>query len=113
EIPSIYASGLVRIGDFVDSQYKDPQRAEHYYRRALWIDPDHPSAHSGLALSQYKAYKDCDKAVMNMKQAIELYPVWKTYYAQLYLIQDGCSASDAVLDDIAATYYTLFNEDIH
>ncbi len=112
EIPSIYASGLVRIADFVDAHYKDPGRAEHYYRRALWIDPDHPSAYAGLALSQYKAYRDCRNAPESMKQAIELYPVWKTYYAQLYLIYDGCEAPEDVKDDLARTYETLFNEDL-
>lgn len=112
EIPGIYASGLVRIGDFMDSYYHDPVLAEHYYRRALWLDPEHPNAYSGLALVQYKSQKDCRMAPENMKTAIALYPVWKTYYLQLYLIYLGCNAPQQTLDALDNEYKTLFHEDL-
>lgn len=112
EIPTIYASGLVRIADFIYTQYHDPALAEHYYRRALWIDPDHSNAYAGLALSLFTAYHDCQAAPENMKQAITLYPVWKTYYIQLYVIYQRCGAKATVLRGIADEYQQLFHEDI-
>ena len=92
EIPLIYSNGLVRIADFLDTEYGDPKTAEHYYRRALWIDDTNPQAYSGLAISLFKGYNDCPGAIQNIKEAISIYPIWKKYYVQLYYFYKNCKA---------------------
>lgn len=112
EIPMFYSNGLVRVGDFLLSHYNNPAKAEHYYRRALWIDPENPSAYSGLALAQYKGFHDCKQSLENMKQAIEYYPIWKTYYAQLYILYNKCNAKKDVVDLFKKNYYAIFRRTI-
>ncbi|MBI4225701.1 DUF2723 domain-containing protein [Candidatus Roizmanbacteria bacterium] len=111
EIPTIYSNGFIFIGDFIDSYYKNPALAEHYYRRGLWIDRENSSGYSGLGLSLYKAYNDCKGAERNLKKAIELYSIWKTYYKQLYLIYDRCGFNKKK-DSFKKEYYTRFKENI-
>jgi hypothetical protein len=112
EIPLIYSNSLVRIGDFMTSQYKDYDMAEHYYRRALWIDPENPAGYAGLALSQFKARKDCKNAVSNMKEAIALYPVWKAYHLQLYMLHRQCNADKRTIDSFRSKYRSDFKSDV-
>ncbi len=112
EIPLIYSNSLVHIGDFVDSYYMDPGTAQQYYRRALWIDPDNPSGYAGLALTQYKADRDCSQSIENMKAAIELYPIWKTYYEQLYILYRRCGTADPAVRKLRDFYKKQFHTDI-
>ncbi len=109
EIPLIYSNGLVHIGDFVDSHYKSAAEAEWYYRRALWMDPENPSAYAGLSLVLFKAYKDCNQSPAMMKEAIGIYPVWHTYYDQLYIINAKCGISN---DDLVDQFRRMFRDDL-
>ncbi|OGK33168.1 hypothetical protein A3F58_00745 [Candidatus Roizmanbacteria bacterium RIFCSPHIGHO2_12_FULL_37_9b] len=112
EIPSIYSNALVRTGDFLDDFYKDSRKSEHYYRRALWIDDTNPQAYSGLALSLFKGYGDCGWSIDSLKKAIELYPIWKRYYLQLYTLYNKCEAGKKTIQKFKDDYEDLFNEDI-
>jgi len=112
EIPLIYSNALVRIGDFVTSQYKDYDLAEHYYRRALWIDPENPAAYAGLALSQFQAREDCTQAISNMKEAIAYYPVWKAYHLQLYLLYKRCEVDKDTIAAFKKKYQSDFKTDV-
>jgi hypothetical protein len=112
EIPIIYSNALVRIGDFIDSHYKDPALSEHYYRRALWIDDSNPAGYAGLSLSLFKAYKDCKESINNMETAIDIYPVWKTYYLQRYILADKCNLSSSQKEKYKKEFAIQFNEDI-
>ena len=112
EIPSIYSNAHVRTGDFLDSYYQDAKKAEHYYRRALWVDDTNSQAYSGLALSQFKGYADCTQSLENMKKAIELYPIWKMYYLRLYTLYDKCGVDIKIRQKFKAEYKNLFNEEI-
>jgi hypothetical protein len=112
EIPLIYSNALVRIGDFMTSQYKDYDLAEHYYRRGLWIDPENPAGYAGLALSQFKARKECKNAISNMKEAINIYRVWKAYHLQLYLLYDACDTDKKTVDAFKRQYRADFKSDV-
>ncbi len=112
EIPFIYSMGLTRNGDFLISNYQDPAKAEHYYRRALWIDDTNPQAYSGLALSLFSAYKDCNGSLQNIKQAIDIYPVWKKYYVQQYYFAKNCKVEKEKLESLKKEYKNLFRMDI-
>lgn len=112
EIPLIYSNALVRIGDFMTSQYKDYDLAEHYYRRGLWIDPENPAGYAGLALSQFKARKDCKSAISNMQEAIRIYRVWKAYHLQLYLLYDACGTDKKTVDAFKKQYRADFKSDV-
>lgn len=112
EIPLIYSNALVQIGDFVDSHYKNPAKAEHYYRRALWMNDQNPAAYAGLALSQFKAYNDCHDSLENMRTAISYYNIWKIYYSQLYILSQRCQLSEKVLSQQEKEYKKIFNADI-
>lgn len=111
EIPLIYSNALVRIGDFMTSQYKDYDLAEQYYRRGLWIDPQNPAGYAGLSLSQYKARKDCTNAISNMKEAIDIYQVWKTYHLQLYLLYQACDVDQKTMDAFKRQYRLDFKSE--
>ncbi len=108
EIPMIYSNALVRVGDFLFSYYHDSATPEHYYRRALWFDDKNPAAYAGLSLSQYKAYNDCPNSIENMNSAIDIYPIWKTYYLQLYLLYKRCNTSQKIVNKYKERYYSLF-----
>ena len=93
-------------------QYDDPAKAEHYYRRAQWIDPENPGAHAGLGLSLYKAYKDCKESINQMREAISLYKIWKKYYLQLYILYDECKVAQKTKDELKTLYKNNFKEDL-
>lgn len=112
EIPFIYSNSLVHIGDFLDSHYHNPQKAESYYRRALWIDDSNPQAYSGLAISLYKSDKNCRQSLENIKQAISIYPVWKNYYIQQYYFAKNCGLDSSVLNKLKQEYKLFFQNDI-
>ena len=112
EIPLIYSQGLVRIGDFLNSQYQDPKKAVSYYQRALLIDDTNPQAYSGLATSLYKGNKNCDQALQNIKRAISIYPVWKQYYRQQYYLSKNCQVNEKILGNLKQEYRSLFGQDI-
>jgi tetratricopeptide (TPR) repeat protein len=112
EIPLIYSNALIKIADFMTSHYKDYDMAEHYYRRALWIDPENPAGYAGLALSQYQARKDCTNSINNMKEAVALYPVWKAYHLQLYLLYNRCGTDKKTIDNFKKKYRSDFKSDV-
>ncbi|MBI1862492.1 DUF2723 domain-containing protein [Candidatus Microgenomates bacterium] len=112
EIPLIYANGHVRIGDFLDTHYKDPRAAEQFYRLALWRDEENSGAYAGLALSLYKGYNDCTAALYNINQAIDIYPVWNTFYVQRYIIASRCKTSTATLRQYRSDYQKRFQKNI-
>lgn len=112
EVPLFYSNALVRIGDFLDSYYKDSQKAEHYYRRALWLDNQNPAAYSGLALVQYKAFHDCNESLNNMQKAIDIYPVWNRYYLQMFLIYQGCDADKKIIEKFKKHYESTFKSNL-
>ncbi len=112
EVPFIYSMGIVRIGDYLINYYKDYQKSEHYYRRALWIDDSNSEAYAGLALSLFHVYKDCDQSLQNIKQAISIYPIWRNYYIQEYYFAKNCKRSDKVLDNLRRQFKVRFNQDI-
>ncbi len=111
EIPMIYANGFIRVGDFIASYYQDPALAEHYYRRALWLDNENPAAYAGLGLSLYKAYGDCEMSIHNMHEAIRIYPIWKKYYLQLFLLAQKCNNVN-LQNSTKSVYRSTFKEDI-
>ena len=112
EIPRIYSEALVRIGDFIDSHYKSPKLAEHYYRRALWIDDGNPGAYAGLGLVLFKGYNDCQGAIKNLSEAISIYKIWKPYYGQLYIIYKRCNTDKKIIDEYKRDYFNSFKENI-
>lgn len=112
EIPLYYSNGLSRIGDFLISQYNDAAMAEGYYRRALWIEPGNPNAHSGLALSLLRAYYDCTEAKSEIRKAISLYPIWEYFYVQYYTIALKCHANKADLNKINQEFTSQFGKPI-
>lgn len=109
EIPLIYSNALIHVGDFIESRYGGAAEAEWYYRRALWMNPENPSAYAGLSLALFKAYKDCVQSPAMMKEAIAIYPVWQTYYDQLYILNSRCKLSNAELEE---QYKKMFNDSL-
>lgn len=112
EIPLIYSNALVRIGDFLDTHYKDPVTSEHYYRRALWIDPENPAAYAGLAFSQLKGSKDCVQSIQNIDTAIEIYPIWKIYYLQKYIMYKQCKVGEEKIKNLDNLFNSRFKLDL-
>lgn len=112
EVPLFYSNALVRVGDFLDAYYKDSRKAEHYYRRALWFDNQNPSAYAGLALSQYKAFHDCNESLKNMQTAIDIYPVWNKYYLQKFLIYQGCDTDKKIIENFTKHYLLTFKSNL-
>lgn len=112
EIPTIYSNAFVRVGNFLDSHYKDPARAESYYRRALWMDPNNTAAYSGLGLVLYKAYNDCDLSLQNFEEAIRIYPLSKNFYLQHGLIASRCNKKHLVTHAYKNAYKSLVKRDL-
>lgn len=112
EIATIYSDALVHIGDFLDSYYKNPRMAEHYYRRALWIDSENPNAYAGLALAQFKGFHDCNESIKNMNEAIDIYSILKLYYIQLHILYTECREEKQKIKELKNRYQYIFNEDI-
>src|SRR3990172_11360871 len=112
EMPLIYSNALVHVGDFLDTNYKDPETAEHYYRRALWIDKTNTQAYSGLSISLYKAYRDCGAAIENMKMALTLYPIWKAYHVRLYYLYKQCKVNKSIIQQYKKQFKRQFNLDV-
>lgn len=112
EIPLIYSLGHVRIGDFLDSHFKDPQAAEPFYRLALWRNEENSAAYAGLALSLFKGYKECNSALYNIDQAIRIYPVWSTFYVQRYIMSKQCNVPVKKMNQYKQDYTRRFNKDL-
>lgn len=112
EIPLIYSHAHVRIGDFLDEHYKDPKAAEQFYRLGLWRDEENSSAYAGLALALFKRYNDCHGAMYNINQAIDIYPVWKTFYIQRYIIAKRCKEPEPTLKKYREEYKIRFLGDL-
>lgn len=111
EIPMIYANAYVRVGDFMDSYYKDSRLALGYYQKSLQIDPQNPSSLTGVGLATYKALGDCQKGIEYLGRAIEIYPIWRMYYIQQYLVSKQCKDAQT-LKHLSQEYKIRFNEDI-
>lgn len=112
ELPLIYSHANVRIGDFLDGHYKDPKAAETFYRLGLWRNSENSSAYAGLALALFKGYDDCHGALFNIDQAIDIYPVWKTFYIQRYILSKKCKVPESKLKQYKADYKRRFLDDI-
>lgn len=112
EIPLIYSHAHVRIGDFLDAHYKDPKTAETFYRLGLWRDEENSSAYAGLALAQFKGYNDCRGSLFNIGQAIDVYPVWKTFYIQRYIIAKRCKVAEPTLNNYRKDFKIRFQGDL-
>lgn len=112
EIPSLYAQGFVRIGDFLYTYYNNPKKASDYYRKAILIDDTLFQAYSSLAMSVYKSDKNCIEALQYIKQAISLYPVWEQYYSQQYYISKNCQINKNILNKLKLDYQLHFKKNI-
>lgn len=112
EIPTFYSNAFLRIGNFVHFYYKDPKRASWYYQEAILVDHQNYAAYANLAVSQYKAFKDCTNSVRNIQNALTYYPISKGYYAIWYILQKKCGSDHRVIDAITKDYRVLFHKDI-
>lgn len=112
EIPMIYSNAHVRIGDFMTTYYKNTKVAQKYYKKAIEIDYENPSGYAGLGLSMYKADQNCKGAIDNMEKAISYYPIWKTYYSQLYVLHNKCKSDKKTLNAFKTHYESTFNKSI-
>lgn len=112
EIPLIYSNALTRIGDFLETHYKDPVAAESFYRLALWRNPENSAAYAGLAIAQFKGSKDCSSALDNINRAVTIYPVWKTFHIQRYIIAKRCDISDAKTTQYKNEFSARFAQNI-
>lgn len=110
EIPMIYSNALVRVGNFLLSQYKNSKSAQHYFEKAIWFNPENSGAHAGLALAEFEnnTPSSCKNAIHHMKQAIEYYFIFKKYYTKLYLFYKECHADSKTISDFKTLYYSMF-----
>jgi hypothetical protein len=110
EITTFYSNALIHIGNFVHFKYQDAKSASRYYQEASLIDHENYAAYANLAVSQYKAFKDCANSIKNIQNAIRYYPISKGYYAIWYFIQTRCNKQLA--DAIKSEYRSRFHGDI-
>ena len=110
EIPTFYSNALIHIGNFVHFHYQDPKRASKYYQEAVLVDHQNYAAYANLAVSQYKAFKDCTSSIKNIQNALTYYPISKGYYAIWYIIQKRCDKQ--LTDAIKKEYRSRFHGDI-
>lgn len=112
EMPTFYSRALVNIGNFLDSYYNDPKKAQLYFFTAISIDDTNSVAYASLAMSLYKSEKNCDLSMKNIDFAISLYPIWAQYYQQKYYLAKNCQLSKAALEKLKQEYRLRFNQDI-
>lgn len=112
EITTFYSNGLLNIGNFVHFYYKDPKSALAYYQEASFVDYENYAAYANLAVSQYKALKDCKNSVKNIQNALKYYPISKGYYAIWYILHKKCKSDKKLVSAVVRDYQALFHKDI-
>lgn len=84
EIPLYYSNGLLNSANFLITQYSDIHDALVYYQKAIDIDPNNSGAWVSLGIGQIQADKNCRAGIPNILKGIDVYPLLRKYYLQLY-----------------------------
>lgn len=111
DIPTYYADAFVKIGDVFFSEYADFSAAAKYYKYATVIDPEFSKGYAGKSRVESQ-YGNCSDADTDMKKAIDLYPIEKSYYYFWYFNALNCYKDKKKVDEVAKYYKSIFNEDI-
>lgn len=111
EIPFLYARSIQNVANFLGIQYQDHKAALNFYTLSVQIDPEESVGYAGMALSYYREYKDCDKAIGLMRRAIELYPILRDYYDHLNNFYLKCKVDKKTYDAFKTNYNKIFNSE--
>ncbi len=111
DIPTYYADSFVKIGDVFFNEYADFSAAAKYYKYATVIDPEFSKGYAGKSRVESQ-YGNCSDADKDMKKAIDLYPIEKSYYYFWYFNAVNCYKDPKKIDVVSQYYKRIFNEDI-
>ncbi len=111
DIPTYYADSFVRIGDIFYNYYADFSAAAKYYKYATIIDPEFSKGYAGKSrvASQYGNCKDSE---LDIKKAIDLYPIEKSYYYFWYFNALNCFKDKNKMQIVNDYFTNTFHEDI-
>lgn len=112
EMPMIYSEAIIQIATFFSNYYKDQSKAEQYYKEALSIDNQFHHAYAGIGVNLFNKSKDCKNSILNMKKAIELYPIRKDYYQYLFIVYKECNVEKRYMEELRQEYKTRFKINI-
>jgi tetratricopeptide (TPR) repeat protein len=112
EIPFFYSVNMLEIGNFLLYHYKDPSTATHFYKKAIDIDAENSLVYAGLGLGQLYSSKDCDSAKENVEKAVKMYPIYRPFYAQLYIVYSQCNTKIQIIKALEQKYSHNFKEKI-
>ncbi len=111
DIPTYYADSFVKIGDIFFNEYADFSAAAKYYKYATVIDPEFSKGYAGKSRVESQ-FGNCSDADTDMKKAIDLYPIEKSYYYFWYFNAVNCYKDPKKIDGVSQHFRQVFNEDI-
>lgn len=115
DLPTVYASSLLSIGNFVLNQYKDIKGAYTFFEKARLSAPNYYKTYEVLGV-YFSDRKDCRNTEANLNKAIGMYPFDKITYYILYASYKTCSnnliEADRVVKEYEKTYGTDFFKDL-
>lgn len=112
DIPRIYSTSLLSIGDFLVRYYNSPRDALEFYHQALIVDGENSKAYESMGIIEYQLKKSCKNSLENLQKALSLSPGQQQYYLSLYILHKECKSSKLVLNELKTRYYALFNHSI-
>lgn len=112
DIPSNYANGLLRAGNYFVDKYNDSKTAEDYYRESLAVQPDYENAYFALGTMYWSKQNNCDLGIKTISKAIDLNPTQARFYQVLYIALKSCKASEKQQKSLRDAYKTRFNTDL-
>ena len=111
DIPAIYSTAYLRIGNFVFSQYNDKNLAYAFIKRAIDYDPNLYQNYDVLGAYYLDAEKNCKKAEQSFNKAKSIYPIDNYSYYLLYLTYRDCFKNKNKANEIIAEYNKTFKSD--
>ncbi len=112
DITKFYSDSYYHIGNFLVYYYRDLGHAKMFYEKAIFIDDENSVAYANLAALQSLSDQTCSAAEKNIQQAIDLYPIYRSYYVSLYYIYDRCKTDKRTLEGIKREYLKIYKEPI-
>ncbi|HYM64891.1 MAG TPA: DUF2723 domain-containing protein [Candidatus Sulfotelmatobacter sp.] len=110
DIPSVYSSAFLILGNYIYSQYKDGQAAYGFYVKAKNLSPDYYKTYQILGV-YFLDKKDCKNASDNLKKSISLNPLDKTSYFLLYAAYKTCLGREDLSKKVTQDYRSIYGTD--
>nr|MBI5456083.1 DUF2723 domain-containing protein [Candidatus Levybacteria bacterium] len=110
EINSAYSNAMIGQGDYIFTQYHNPQLALAYFQKALYFDNNNPDAYLAVAVFEMNDL-NCKEARDNIYKAMDVDPLTDRAYYYLYINYKFCFKDNNKAADVVKSYNKIFKGD--